>query len=182
MKRIIILGLLGLMAGCTNGGESISSQELRVVPQQGMNEVVEERVETEEPEEVIGVPVVMEIDKLGIASEVEPVGLAEDGRMDVPNGYWHVGWYDLGYKPGEEGSAVIAGHLDSPNGEAIFYRLGELRVGDVIEVQDDEGNWLEFEVRDKRIYKDTAFPIEEVFGETDDKRLNLIVEIILIGW
>jgi len=174
MKRIILVGLLSLLVGCSNGGESISNQEQRVVPQQEASEVVEERVEFEEPEEEVGVPVMMEIDKLGIVSEVEPVGLARDGRMDVPDGYWHVGWCDLGYKPGEEGNAVIAGHLDSPNGAAIFYRLGELRAGDVIEVQDDDGNWLEFEVQDKRVYKDATFPIEEVFGQTGERRLNLI--------
>ena len=41
---------------------------------------------------------------------VEDVGLTPGGAMDVPKGPSDVAWFDLGPRPGEVGSAVIAGH------------------------------------------------------------------------
>jgi hypothetical protein len=44
------------------------------------------------------------------------------------------GWYALGPRPGDPGSSVILGQVDSGRGPAVFFRLRELRRGDEIKV------------------------------------------------
>jgi sortase (surface protein transpeptidase) len=76
--------------------------------------------------------------------------------------------------PGERGSAVIDGHLDSTSGPAVFWKLKTLRVGDQVQVIDQEGRWLTFAVERVGVYADSTFPIDLVFAQADAKRLNLI--------
>jgi hypothetical protein len=76
------------------------------------------------------------IPKIRVASSLDRLGRAPDGTVEVPGpDRWEVpGWYELGPRPGELGSAVILGHVDSTRGPAVFFRLRELRAGDEIEV------------------------------------------------
>ena len=94
--------------------------------------------------------------------------------MAVPSSWWKVGWYILGRKPGEEGSAVIAGHLDSPTGKAVFWNLSQLSVGDEIEVLGEKGEQLKFRVTETHEFKDNSFPLELVFKGKGKRELNLI--------
>ncbi len=52
--------------------------------------------------------------------------------MGVPDNGHDVAWFKLGARPGEEGNAVIAGHVDDQKGPAIFYHLDKLTKGDEI--------------------------------------------------
>ena len=76
-------------------------------------------------------------------------------------------------RPGDVGPAVLAGHVDSTTGPAVFYRLGDLRPGDPVQVQ-RSGRWLTFKVVDVRRYPKNAFPTAEVYGPTPDPQLRLI--------
>jgi LPXTG-site transpeptidase (sortase) family protein len=85
-----------------------------------------------------------------------------------------VAWYNLGFKPGQTGNAVFAGHFDKPDGSpSIFYKLGSLEKGDLIEVQDSSGS-KEFKVTEVRVVDLASFPLQEVFGEVNKKQVNLI--------
>lgn len=120
-------------------------------------------------------PVTLTIPKLGIDARVESVGMDSTGKMDVPKNADNVAWYNLGYKPGEIGSAVIAGHFDKVTGEpAVFYNLEKLQIGDQIIITDSSGNRLTFAVVRFASYSDSNFPLQEVFGEAQQPRLNLI--------
>ena len=114
------------------------------------------------------------VDKLGINSAVERVGLTDTEAMDVPAERDNVAWYMLGSKPGELGSAVIAGHYDWYDGPAIFFGLDQLQAGDVIEILDDRGHLKKFLVTETALYNNEEFPLEMVFGRSDKVRLNLI--------
>lgn len=114
------------------------------------------------------------ISKLDISTNIEPVGLDTQQRMAMPIGVENVGWYQFGSKPGENGSAVITGHLDDPSGPSVFYGLNRLNLGDEVLVVDDQKRTLHFEVIDKVIYSDADFPIATVFSQQDKPRLNLI--------
>lgn len=70
-------------------------------------------------------PLRLSLPRLRIDADVEQVGLAPDGAMDVPERFDTVGWYRLGARPGELGNAVLAGHLDAKTAPAIFWRLKE---------------------------------------------------------
>ncbi|MDP3982009.1 MAG: class F sortase [bacterium] len=123
----------------------------------------------------VGLPVRLKIPVIHVDSAVIPVGLTSDGAMDVPKGPAEVAWFDLGPRPGESGSAVIAGHYGWKNNtSAVFDNLHTLRKGDKIFVEDEKGLITTFVVREIRIYgKDEIVP--DVFGSDDGKaRLNLI--------
>lgn len=120
-------------------------------------------------------PVKFSISKLGISTNIEEVGFAEDGRMDTPKDINAVGWWKFGRNPGQVGTSVIAGHLDTPQGTpAVFYNLSELNIGDEIVVTDERNNIFTFTIKRKEEYLDKDFPIEEVFSQDGGKYLNLI--------
>jgi len=122
-----------------------------------------------------GVPTKVYIPKMGITAEIESVGLALDGRMDVTKDVYNVGWYMYGPKPGQVGSAVMTGHFDTPTGApSVFYNLYKLKPGDEFSVQDDLGTVRQFVVEKSVIHPDDNFPIDEVFSQNDAARLNLI--------
>ncbi len=120
-------------------------------------------------------PITLTIPAIGVTAPVEQVGLDIDQRMDVPKEDMNVGWYNLGPKPGETGSAVLAGHFDTrTGGPAVFYKLDQVQVGDTIEVETTDGEVLEFEVVETQHVKDSEFPLAKVFTRSDAVRLNLI--------
>lgn len=120
-------------------------------------------------------PVTLKIPRLEIDAKVEKVGLDENKNMDVPKDPQNAAWYQLGYLPGQQGSAVIAGHFDTPTGApAVFYRLGNLENGDEIQITDEKNETLTFIVTGKENYPYDNFPLTEVFGPHEKQVLNLI--------
>ncbi|MDQ3008918.1 MAG: class F sortase [bacterium] len=115
------------------------------------------------------------IPKLGVNVLVESVGLDEERRMDIPADHRNAAWYNLGAEIGGAGNAVIAAHYDDPNGQpSVFYQVAELEVGDEILVESADKTRLTYVVQKKAEYLDASFPLEEVFGESDTRQLNLI--------
>jgi LPXTG-site transpeptidase (sortase) family protein len=119
------------------------------------------------------VPVRLRIPALNIDTDVEELGLY-NGAMDVPTNIWNAGWLKTGVRPGETGNAVIDGHKDSVHGTAIFWELGKLKPGDKIYVSDQGGNELTFEVRQVKSYTLKDIPLDQIFGPSGEKQLNLI--------
>lgn len=118
-------------------------------------------------------PVRLKIPKLNIDAFVESVGLTSGGAMEVPENTANVGWFNLGPRPGERGSAVISGHFDGENGEAgVFADLYKLKAGDKLSIEDDKGAEIVFSAGESRLY-DPGFA-EEVFSSGSGTRLNLI--------
>lgn len=123
----------------------------------------------------VGIPRKILIPKIGVNAAVESVGLDAQGRMDVPKLDENTAWYNLGYKAGENGSAVIAGHFDNKfGGPAVFYNLSDLEAGDEIIVIDNLGNEYTFVVSGKKLYGFDQLPLEQIFASSGKARLNLI--------
>lgn len=129
--------------------------------------------EVVEPDE-LGKPVRFEIDRIDVDADVEHVEKDDEGRMDVPQEWENVAWFELGPRPGEQGNAVIAGHYDSFNGPAVFYKLGELELGDIVRVMTEEDDELEFEVIEIELVHIDDADSQKIFGETDSYNLNLV--------
>ncbi len=129
--------------------------------------IVPLRHETINPTQVI-------IPALGVDAPITPSGLNEDRQMEVPDDPFEVGWFSPGTKPGGQGSAVLAGHVDSRTGPAVFFELDQLELDDVIEVIGENGEQLTFIVTKMTVYPYDDAPIDEIFGYTSDQRLNLI--------
>ena len=120
-------------------------------------------------------PVRFRVPALGIDTRVQHVGVNAKGNMAVPNNFTDVGWYKYGTPPGFLGSAVIAGHVD--NGlslPGVFKNLSELKIGDDIFVEKEDGSELRFVVTEIQVYPYTLVPRDILFSRTDVARLNLI--------
>jgi LPXTG-site transpeptidase (sortase) family protein len=120
-------------------------------------------------------PMHLRIPAIAVDASVEEVGIAIDGLMDTPKEPGIAGWLKVGPRPGEEGTAVIAGHFGWKNNTpAIFDDLNKLNKGDKIYVEDGKGNSVAFEVREIRIYDEKEI-VANVFSSSDGKaHLNLI--------
>jgi len=120
------------------------------------------------------VPVRLEIPAIGVATRLVRLGLDPDGAMEVPKDFASAGWFAGGPVPGQVGPAVIAGHVDSRTGPAVFYRLRALRPGQAILVQRADGVRLRFVVEQARSYPKAGFPTAAVFGPVPSAALRLI--------
>ena len=123
------------------------------------------------------VPVHLEIPAIGVATGLQRLGRAGDGTVEVPSGpdKWDVaGWYEEGTRPGDHGSAVILGHVDSKAGPAVFYRLRLLRRGDRVEVTRAGGSRVTFVVDRVEQYSKRRFPTADVYYPTLKPMLRLV--------
>jgi hypothetical protein len=125
------------------------------------------------------VPVRLRIPAIGVDTGLLRLGKAKDGAVDVPSGphQWDMaGWYagEGGTRPGDPGSAVVLGHVDSRSGPAVFYRVRELRRGDQVKVTTADGTVLRFAVDRVEQYPKTRFPTADVYYPTLTPKLRLV--------
>ncbi|WP_406328799.1 class F sortase [Streptomyces sp. NBC_00203] len=85
-----------------------------------------------------------------------------------------VGWYADGPTPGESGTAVAVGHLDTTTGPAVFAPLSQLRPGRLVEVLRADGMTAVYTVDAVRMYQKAHFPNKEVYGDRGRPELRLI--------
>ncbi|HUZ77866.1 MAG TPA: class F sortase [Chloroflexota bacterium] len=114
------------------------------------------------------------IPAIHVDAPVEHVGTTPDGAMDAPHAWNDVAWFDLGYRPGEPGSAVIAGHLDSTTDRAVFWDLRLLKPGDNVRLKSEDGSQLTFQVAGSEVYPYNQAPLQKIFGPAAQPMLNLV--------
>lgn len=120
-----------------------------------------------------GLPVHLRIPAIEVDAYVGAVGVNSSGEMEVTDNSQDVGWFAMGPRPGEVGSSVIAGHLDSNSGgDGVFINLNQLQVGDKLYIEDDQGVTTTFVVRESRVY-DPGYA-DEVFNQSEGSYLNLV--------
>ena len=119
-------------------------------------------------------PVRVEIPALGVSSPLIRLGLNPDGTMQVPGDFQVAGWFTGGPQPGQLGPAVIAGHVDSRTGPAVFYRLRDLHPGDQIRVVRADHRVVRFRVESLASFPKQALPDDAVFAATTTPALRLI--------
>ena len=119
-------------------------------------------------------PVRLTVPAIGVETPLVRLGLEPDRTMEVPDDFGRAGWFAEGPAPGQPGPAVIAGHVDSRTGPAVFYRLRDLRSGDHIDVTRADGARLRFVVDATRSFPKTSFPTDAVFGPTPAAELRLV--------
>ena len=119
-------------------------------------------------------PTALDIPAIGVRTRLVRLGLTSAGTLQVPRSTAVAGWYTGSPRPGEPGSAVIAGHIDSDRGPGVFYRLAELKPGNLVYVQRGRGRLAVFEVTAVRTYLKSKFPTAAVYGPVPDSELRLI--------
>jgi sortase (surface protein transpeptidase) len=119
-------------------------------------------------------PVSLAIPAIGVQTSLTRLGLTAAGVLQVPNSTRVAGWYTGSPPPGQTGAAVIAGHVDSRAGPAVFFRLRLLRPGELVYVRRADASLAVFRVSAVREYAKSQFPTAAVYGPMPDAELRLI--------
>jgi sortase (surface protein transpeptidase) len=124
--------------------------------------------------EAVPAPTRLRIPTLGVDAPLDAVGLEADGGMEIPDDVGRVGWYEPGVAPGEEGSAVLSGHVDSrTQGPGVLFELRTIDVDDEVVIETDEGE-QRWRVVGRTRYGKQALPVDELFSWEGPPRLVII--------
>lgn len=118
-------------------------------------------------------PMALGIPSIGVRARFEALSTDRRGHLRTPRNPSRVGWYADSPAPGQIGSAVVVGHVDTLTGPAVFWRLSELHPGDRVVVDRAEGR-VRFTVRSVQVVPRQRFPTEAVYRPTPDRGLRLI--------
>lgn len=123
----------------------------------------------------VGLPMHIEIPSIGVDTTIYYVGVKSDGSMDIKEDPTQVAWYKFGSRPGNNGTAVIAGHYGWIGEKgSVFNNLHNLVKGDEVLIIDDKGLSTTFIVRESKKYDPDA-DTSGIFNSNDNKaHLNLI--------
>jgi sortase (surface protein transpeptidase) len=119
-------------------------------------------------------PTRVRVPAIDVDSHLVRLRVDDDGSLVPPDDFARAGWFTEGPAPGETGPAVIAGHVDSYRGPAVFFRLSELEEGDEVVVDRRDGSTARFTVTEVDRYPKDRFPTEKVYGPTARPELRLI--------
>jgi LPXTG-site transpeptidase (sortase) family protein len=121
------------------------------------------------------IPARLRIPSIGIDAHVEQVGTKADGSMGTPQNFTDVAWYALGPKPGEAGSAVIAGHVNNAlTLPGVFEHLSQVNLGDTVLVSDASGRTLTYVVVSSQTYAVDGAPLNDIFAAAGPSQLVLV--------
>jgi sortase (surface protein transpeptidase) len=114
------------------------------------------------------------VPRIGVDNPLVPVGLHPDKSLVVPDQAHVAGWYTGRPQPGATGPAIIAGHNQWGGSLGVFYRLHTLAPGDTVEVHNDDGSVVRFEIERLEQHPKRAFPTDRVYGRTDRAEVRVI--------
>lgn len=118
-------------------------------------------------------PVGLQIPAIDVSAPVKPVGVTVDRDLELPE-FGETGWYRLGPSPGQEGHAVIAGHVDSRKGTDVFWLLHTLKPGQAVEVRMSNDSLVTFRVDEVLQQPKEALPESRMWRSTGRPQLALI--------
>ncbi|MET7617819.1 class F sortase [Streptomyces sp. NPDC005408] len=116
------------------------------------------------------------VPSLRVDAPLTEVGLDADGWVDAPplaNSNL-AGWYRGAVSPGEQGTAVIVGHVDNTAGPAVFYSLGSLERGSRIEILRGDGRTAVFAVYAVDVFAKKSFPADRIYRDAPQPELRVI--------
>ncbi len=169
-----IAGVMLIMAGTAAVGVAVGAQVHAPQPSLSASGAIGSARGPSLPRSL---PVSVHIPAIGVDSSLLRLGLNSDGTIQVPSirtSSGQAAWYKYSATPGQIGSSVIEGHLDSYRGPAVFFRLGALHPGDAIDVTLADGITAVFRVTGVREYAKSRFPAKVIYGATDFAALRLI--------
>jgi hypothetical protein len=177
LVALIACSTIASVTAATIAQGSSSVSDAGVVPPLGATSGItaqaqkpqEERAQQQPPP-----PHTLVIDSLGGSTPVIPVGVDDQGFVEVPEDISTIGWYRFGPAPGAaQGRAVLVGHRDGRNqGAGFFAGLPRLDPGDEITVEHANGQQT-YVVTARTSFKRIALP-KELFTRTGDHELVLI--------
>ncbi|MET9441247.1 class F sortase [Streptomyces sp. NPDC006610] len=122
------------------------------------------------------VPDRVRIPAIQVDAPMMPVGLDAEGWVDAPppEDPNLAGWFTGAVAPGEKGTAVVVGHVDNQRGPAVFYGLGALKRGNLVEITRQDGKTTVFEIYGVEVFEKNNFPGDRVYGSKGAAELRVI--------
>lgn len=116
------------------------------------------------------------IKKIAVDAPFTPLAIGPSGRLDAPpaNDMNLAGWFKDGATPGERGTSVVAGHVDTMTGPAVFLLLGTLKPGNKVSITREDGIVTVFNVDSVETFSKANFPDERVYADNGTAQLRLI--------
>lgn len=119
-------------------------------------------------------PIGIRIPVISVDADMIPLGIRDDGSIEVPADFSRTGWWADGPEPGETGPSVVLGHVDSRTGPAVFYSLTDLAPGDEVIIDRADGSSVTYRVDRIEQHSKDRFPTQAVYGDTPDPELRLV--------
>ncbi len=121
-------------------------------------------------------PVALRYAAGAIDMPVFSVGVATDGQMEIPQDPYNAGWYQYGPGAGSpSGAILIAAHVGSEQvARGPFYMLQSAEVGDVIEIDDADGQIWRYEVTSVEVDPKPSIEWADYFRRDGPAQLILI--------
>ncbi|MFA5854191.1 MAG: class F sortase [Patescibacteria group bacterium] len=127
------------------------------------------------PTKYVEQPARIRIPHIAVNAAIEHVALAKDGSMDIPKRPMNAAWYELGPRPGEIGSAVLAGHINWYNGaRGVFRNLHKLKPGHTIQIQDTNGVVMVFVIKNIQVLPAETDATNVFHSEDGKAHLNIV--------
>ncbi|WP_406209581.1 class F sortase [Streptomyces sp. NBC_01017] len=116
------------------------------------------------------------IPSIGVDAPFTELAIGRSGHLKAPppDDTNLVGWFAAGPSPGERGTAIVAGHLDTKTAPAVFARLSTLSPGREISIRRAAGTTVTFVVEAIDNFPRDNFPDDRVYADTPDAQLRLI--------
>jgi hypothetical protein len=121
-----------------------------------------------------GWPQKFTIPRFGVTAPFENLDLTKPQSVHAPYKWDDVAWFDLGPRPGEQGRALIFGHVDSTCCPAVFYHLRDMKAGDIVQVAYKSKSPLTFRVMWLNTYTNGGLPVSWMYARTKQRSILLI--------
>lgn len=157
-----MLALTGLLTAALAACSSPSQQAPTQPPAAGLTVVAQSH------------PTRVRIPTLNVDSNIIDLGIRPDGTMAVPPDAKDAGWFTSSPAPGERGPAVLAAHVNWKGVDGPFAHIDQLKPGDLVTVERDNGAAATFTVSRVERYAKSAFPAARVYADTAGPELRLI--------
>ncbi|MET7493221.1 class F sortase [Streptomyces sp900116325] len=121
-------------------------------------------------------PTKLQIPSIAVNAPFTPLTIGAGGHLNAPppNDTNLVGWYKGGVTPGERGAAIVAGHVDTTTGPAVFLQLQFVKQGATVDITRADGSVATFKVDSVEKFSKANFPNDLVYADTPDAQLRLI--------
>ncbi|MGX5715495.1 class F sortase [Arthrobacter sp. MAHUQ-56] len=133
------------------------------------------RPATATPAAAVPPPTWLTVPGTSIDMAVVPGGVSAGGAMEIPDAFDRAAWYRFGPAPGAaQGSAVIAGHIDTTSDRAPFSALKSLPAGAVIRVGRDGAPALTYRVVKVELMAKDKFDGASLFRRSGPHELKVV--------
>ncbi|WP_371576180.1 class F sortase [Streptomyces sp. NBC_01314] len=121
-------------------------------------------------------PIRLLIPKIRVSAPFVPLSVGRSGQLEAPpaDDVNLVGWHAEGAAPGETGTSIIAGHVDTVTSPAVFAGLAELKKGDVFHVVRADRSRAHFVVDAVETFEKDDFPDKRVYADASRPEVRLI--------